>query len=138
MGHRLTPTERVTHSLRDLVDSLRNEFPFVKVDKDKGSDHIGDMIAHILKIKAGYSRWKNPPPQASEIDAMIQRWQDVRENAAFITVADDEFDEDRCVSFNLVPGEDVIIGYANQRHQDVASVLTERIAAVLGYHLTVL
>lgn len=138
MGHRLTPTERAPRSLRDLVNLLRAEFPFVEADKDKGSDHIGDMIAQFLKIKAGYARWKNPPPQAAEVDAMIQRFNNLRENAAFVTVADDEFDEDRCVSFNLVPGEDVIIAYANQRHQEVASALTERIADALGYCAAVL
>ncbi len=138
MGHRLTPTQRAPHRLRELVESLREAFPVVETDKDKGSDHVGDMIAHFLKVKAGYSRRKNPPPQAAEIDAMIQRLEVLRHNAAFVTIADDEFDEDQCVSFNLVPGEDVIIGYANQRHQDIASALTERIAEVLGYHVSVL
>lgn len=135
MGHRLTPPEGSTRSLCDLVNSLREAFPFVQADKEAGSDHIEDMIATFLKIKAGYARRKIPPPQAVEIDITIQRLEGLRERAAFITVADDEFDDDRCVSFNLVPGEDVLIGYANQTHQDVASAITRRIADVLGYCL---
>ncbi len=66
---------------------------------------------------------------------VVQRLEGLRESAAFFTVADDEFDDDRCISFNLVPGEDVIIGYANQMHQEVASAITRRIADVLGYRL---
>lgn len=136
MGHRLTPQGGATRTLRDLIKSLREAFTIVEADRDRGSDHIGDMIAHFLRIKAGYARWKDPPPQAAEIDTFIARLEGLRENAAFITVADVEFDEDQCVRFNLVPGEDVIIGYANQRHQDVASALTTRIAHVLGYDIT--
>lgn len=135
MGHRLKPPEQETRSLRDLVDSLCDAFSFVAANEDEGSDHIGDMITHFLKIKASYARLKNPPQEAAEIDAMIERWEGLRENAAFVTVADNEFDEDQCVSFNLVPGEDIIIGYANQKHQAVASELTRQIADVLGYQV---
>lgn len=135
MGHRLKPPEQETRSLRDLVDSLRDAFSFVAANEDEGSDHIGDMIAHFLKVKAGYARWKDPPPEAVEIDAMIERWEGLRGNAAFVTVGDNEFDEDQRVSFNLIPGEDIIIGYANQRHEEVASELTRRIADVLGYQV---
>ena len=133
MGHRLTPTERSPQTLLDLVTLLRDQFPFVDADQEKGSDHIGDMILQFMKIKSGYERWKNPPPQAAEVDVMIQRFNALRENAAFVTVAEDEFDDDRRVSFNLIPGEDIIIGYASQKHQDSATALTERIADKLGY-----
>lgn len=136
MGHRLVPSERSPRTLAELVSLLRSEFPIVEADRDKGGDHIGDMITHFLKMKDGFARSKKAPPNVSQIDAIIEELQQQRGNAAYVTVADDEFDEDRCVTFNLVPGEDLIIGYANKKHQDVATTITERIAAVIGYELT--
>ncbi|MBX3450846.1 MAG: hypothetical protein KF777_14870 [Planctomycetaceae bacterium] len=138
MGHRLKPTERASRHLDDLVDSLRGAFALVEADAEKGSAIVGDMIAHFLKVKDGYSRWKTPPPQAAEIDALIARFESLREQAAFITLANDESDDDRRISFNLVPGEDIIMGYATPRHEAVVTALTKRVADVLGYEMTVL
>lgn len=134
MTHRLTPRRQASkRSLDQLIEALREAFPVVDADREKGADHIGDMIAHFLRVKKGYSRWKNPPPQAAEIDATIERLDALRNNAAFIVVAEDEYDEDQCVTFNLVPGEAIIVGYANQKHQDTAGPIASRVAEVLGY-----
>lgn len=136
MGHRLKPTERASRHLDDLVDSLRGAFALVEADSAKGSELVGDMIAHFQKVKDGYSRWKTPPPQAAEIDTLIAHFEALRDQAVFITLADDESDGDRRISFNLISGEDIIMGYANQRHEAVATALTKRMADVLGYEMT--
>jgi hypothetical protein len=134
MTHRLTPRHLASQrNLDELIDALRESFPFVNADRDKGADHIGDMIAHFFRIKKGYSRWKSPPPQDAQIDATIERLDGLRNNAAFIVVAEDENDEDQCITFNLVPGEPIVVGYANQKHQDTAGPITSRVAEVLGY-----
>lgn len=134
MGHRLTPTASASQrSLEDLIASLRGAFPIVDADWEKGNDHIGDMIAHFLRMREGYARWKDPPPEAAEIVPLIERLNQLRDKAAYISVAEDDFDEDRCIVFNLVPGEDIIIGYANQRHEDLASPIAIRVAEALGY-----
>lgn len=134
MTHRLKPRRSSSiRSLNQLVEALREAFPIVDVDRERGADHIGDMIAHFLRVKQGYSRWKDPPPLAAEIDAAIERLDGLRNNAAFILVAEDEFDEDRQITFNLVPGEPIIVGYGNQKHQDAAGRIATRVAEILGY-----
>ncbi len=136
MAHRLIPTNCASaQRLDELIATLREAFPFVTADREKGSDHIGDMITHYLQMKAGYARWKNPPPLAAEIDPMIERLNGLRENAAFIVVSDDEHDEDRSITFNMVPGEEIIVGYANQKHQNAAGPIAIRVAEVLDYNI---
>jgi|GEM_PF-4154048 len=60
---------------------------------EAGADHVGDLIAHYLRMKD-----------------------------------DDDQDHDRIVSFSPVPGQAIIVGYANAAHG-----LTLRVADVLGY-----
>lgn len=138
MGHRLTPPAQPSHSLDVLISALREAFPIVEADVEQGSNHIGDMIAHLQKVKAGYARWKTPPAEAAEVDSEIRRLEGLRSNAAFITVATDASNENLVISFNLVPGEDVIVGYANEAHEQAATAIVGKIADVLGYRVDVL
>lgn len=133
MGHRLTPPAHARHSLDELISALREAFPIVEVDFEQGSNYIGDMIAHLQKVRAGYARWKTPPPEAAEVDSEIARLEGLCSNAAFVTVATDASNENLVISFNLVPGEDVIVGYANEAHERVATAIVNQVADVLGY-----
>lgn len=135
MAHRLTPTEYSSkRSLHELIRTLRESFPVVTVDRERGSDHLGDMIAHLIRVRKGYTRWKEPPDYAANIDTMIERLDRLRNNAAFMVVAAVECDDDQCITFNLVPGEAIMIGYANQKHKDMATPISLRVAEVLGYN----
>lgn len=139
MGHRLTPTEQAKeHSLSDLIETLRDTFLFVHADREKGSDVIGDMIAVFLRIKKSCAERPTGASEAAEFDRKIEHVSKLRDNAAFVTIVDDEDDEDQCINFNLVPGEDIIIGYADRKHEDVASKITERVAEAIGYRITLL
>jgi hypothetical protein len=134
MAHRLTPTERSSRRTSDeLIVALRDAFPFVEIDRERGSDVVGDTLVALLRMKSGYSRWKDPPPDVARIDSTIARLNELRGQAVFVTVAEAAGDQDRRISFNLIPGEDIIVGYANQKHQDTATPIAIRVAEILGY-----
>jgi hypothetical protein len=62
MGHRLEATGGKSYlSPQTVVEIVQEEFACVDVDQSAGADQVGDIIAHLLRIKAGYARWKNPP-----------------------------------------------------------------------------
>lgn len=115
-----------------MLELLRVEFEIFDVDRDRGDDLISDMIAHWLTVKRTRENW-NRPGDTSELDAMIERWSSHRGNAAYVVVADVDDDEDRCVDFNLVLGEEILIGYANARHEELSEPLARRIARTFGY-----
>lgn len=64
----------------------------------------------------------------TELDSMTERWSSHRGNAAYVVVADVDDDEDRCVDFNLVPGEEILIGCANARHEELSEPLAKNCA----------
>jgi hypothetical protein len=138
MGHRLTPPAHAPRSLDELISALREVFPIVEVDFEQGGNHIGDMIDHLQRVKAGYTRWKTLCPEADEVDSEIRRLEEQRSNAAFITVGTGANNKNLMISFNLVPGEDVIVGYANEAHERAATAISREIADVLGYSVDVL
>lgn len=134
MGHRLKPHDGMPYlAPAEVVDRLRDSFGHVDADADAGVDHVGDMIAHFLRMKAGYERWKEPPPYAAEIDAEIERLEAVRSEAVSVVVTENPADEDTSFSFDVIPGEDIVIGYANARHEQVATPLVLRAAESLNY-----
>lgn len=133
MSHSLIPTDSTPRrSLDEMLELLRDEFDIFGVDRDRGDDLISDMIAHWLMMKRTRESW-NKPGDTTELDAMIERWSSHRGNAAYVVVADVDNDEDRCVDLNLVPGEEILIGYANARHEELSEPLARRIARTLGY-----
>jgi hypothetical protein len=74
-----------------------------------------------------------PDAKTGRLGVFSESADGLRNNAAFMIVAEDEYDEDQCITFNLAPGEVIVIGYANQKHQDTASPIAVRVAEVLGY-----
>jgi len=134
MAHRLTPTAATPErTLPELLSLLESSFSVFKFDHQQGDLHIDQMIGQWQIILTGYSRWKSPPPQMAELRSQIERFTALRGNAAFVHVADDERDQDLAVHFNLIPNEEIIIGYANQLHETKATAVTLRVATVLGY-----
>jgi hypothetical protein len=134
MAHHLVPHPGSEyHMPADVVDRLREEFPFVEVDREAGSDHVGDMITHFLRMKAGYERWKTPPPEAKELEQMIERLSRRRNEAVLVTVADDLSSEFGYVTFVVVPGEPLFFDCSCQQHEEAATSLVERIARNLNY-----
>ncbi|MCA8986556.1 MAG: hypothetical protein KDA78_02885 [Planctomycetaceae bacterium] len=134
MSHSLTPTDTTPLApLDDMLERLREEFPVFESDRERGEDIIGDMIAHWLKMKRTWESWSKPG-DTTELSELITHWQNHRGNAAYCVVADVDSDEDRCITFNLVLGEEILISYANARHQELSTPLTKRVASTLGYH----
>lgn len=115
-----------------MLQLLCDEFSVFDVDRDRGNELISDMITHWLKMKRTRESW-NKPGDTTGLDSMMERWSAHRGNAAYVFVADVENDEDRRVHFNLVPGEQILIGYANAQHEELAEPLVRRIAQTLGY-----
>lgn len=134
MSQSLTPGEDTpSRTLDEMLDLLRCSFRVVQFDREMGDEHIQSMIEHWNRMKLGYARHKNPPPAAAQIDAHIKEANRKVGNAAFVLVADDPNDEDQSVRFNLVPDDEILIGFANRAHEDAATGLVERIAVVLEY-----
>ena len=136
MGHRLKPNIGMPHlAPSEVVERLRDSFTHVDADRDAGADHVGDMITHFLRMKAGYERWKEPPPYAAEIDEQIARLEAVRSDAVSVEITENPADEDTSFSFAVIPGEDIVIGYANAQHEQVATPLVLRAAEALNYQV---
>ncbi|MGY8769163.1 MAG: hypothetical protein ACKVH8_12155 [Pirellulales bacterium] len=134
MPHSLTPNANTPkRTLDELLHVLRDNFSVFESDRDKGDQHITQMIGHWQRMLDGYKRWKDPPPQIGELQSQMERFSALRGNAAFVVVAADEYNEDLAVSFNLIPDEEILIGYANQTHQDMATQISFRVATVLCY-----
>lgn len=136
MTDRLTPLpDSPTRTLDEMIGCLREEFRFVDADLHRGSDHIGDMITQFLRMIDGFRKWPRPPEYADEIRSAIDRLSGKRESAAYIVLGDDANEEDSLIEFNLVPGEDIVIGYTGQNHEEIGSLYARRVAEALGYEL---
>jgi hypothetical protein len=133
MAHSLVPTESTPRrSLDEILELLRGEFPVFDADRKRGDDIISEMIACWLRMKRTRESW-NKPGDTNGLDSMIEHWSAIQGNAAFVVVADVDNDEDRSIAFNLVPGEEILIGYANAKHEESSEPLTKRVAQTLGY-----
>ncbi len=120
-----------------IVNLLRGEFEFVDADQAAGANHVGDMIAHLMRIKEGYDRWKDPPPDAAQINVNIAKLEAARDGAINVTLSDDPSSEFRYVSFTIIPGEPLFLGYCCQHHEDEAVPLLQRLAFALGYESSI-
>lgn len=136
MAHRLEPhSKQAFLSPDEVLERLRDEFRCVEADREAGADHVGDMIAALLRMKAGQER---RPVQyrthdVAELDRTIARLEQVREQAISVSVGDDSATEFGQVNFAIVPEEPLLIGYSCRQHEDVATGLSNRIATVLNY-----
>ncbi len=95
------------------------------------------MIAHLLRIKAGYSRWRDPPPEAARLDDVIAQLEAVREEAIMVTLGDDTASEFGWIRFAIIPEEPMIIGFSCGQHEDKATPLVRRVVDVLGYNVVI-
>lgn len=73
MLHCLTPNaDTPKRTLDELLDILREKFAVFDSDRDKGDQHINQMIEHWQRMLDGYKRWKDPPPQIIELESQIE------------------------------------------------------------------
>ena len=119
--------------VKEIVERLCDVFEYVSSDAGVGAEQVGDMIAHLRRMKAGLKKRKELPPMAAEIDKQIARLEATRAEAVNIVVIADPLDEDASFSFTALPGDDLMIGYANAQHEATATPLVERAAEALGY-----
>lgn len=134
MGHRLTSTATTPNrTLQELLTVLSGEFGVCEHDHEKGDLHIDQMVAHWQKMLDGFSRWKTPPAETTELRQQITKFNGLKGNAAFVLIADEAGDADKTISFNLIPNEEILIGYADELHEQQATPVTLRLADVLHY-----
>jgi hypothetical protein len=137
MAHELAPHLGQSFlSLNEVISRLRCEFAQVTVDRQAGSDVVGDMIAAWCNIKAAYRRWREPPSEAARLDQLIDRFSVLRDQAVLIGVCDDPASEFGYIDFTAVPGEPLLVAYCCEQHEDAARPFVARIAAVLNYTVT--
>ena len=137
MAHRLVPGVGTDYlQPARALELLCDEFPICDGDLSAGADHVHEMIAQFLRMKAGYARWKSPPPHAAELDDLISKLAAVTNDAIMVTVADSATPEYAYLNFAIVPGEPLIIGYCCQQHEVEAAPLVQRLASTLGYVAT--
>lgn len=134
MSHRLSPRfDQSWLTPDEVVERLREEFRFVQADREAGADHVGDMIAALLRMKAGRQRGRDASHESSEIDRVIARLELVRDDAMAMSVSDDPASEFEQLEFAIVPGEPILIGYSCRQHEDAGTLLAKRVAAALNY-----
>jgi hypothetical protein len=90
-------------------------------DREAAQDHIGDMIAHLLKLNAS--------PE------MIENHRVASETAIQITLADDPDDADAVVRFVAMPDTPIFVGFSSAEHEEKSLPLLQRVANALGYEL---
>jgi hypothetical protein len=59
----------------------------------------------------------------------------VRSDAVSVEITENPADEDTSFSFVVIPGEDIVIGYANAQHEQVATPLVLLAAEALNYQV---
>lgn len=134
MPHSLTPNaDTAKRTLDELLGVLLENFAVVDIDRARGDQYIDQMLAQWQRMLDGYKRWKEPPPQVGELESQMAKFSSYRGNAAFVQVGEEANNADLTVAFNLIPGEEIIIGYANQTHQDRATPIALGVASKLGY-----
>lgn len=139
MGHRLSPKSDADSLLpSDVVARLYDFFPNVSVDSSAGASHVDEMIAQYQRMQRGFERWKDPPPEAIELTSMIERLESLRSDAISVSVTDAPHDENRSITFTLIPGEDILIGYASQQHEEKSTEIVMRIADAISYDVSLL
>ncbi len=139
MGHQLSPRNDSPHlTPTEILERLRDEFAYVNSDAKAGSDQVGDMLAHLRRMKANFEKRREPPPMAAEVEHQISRLEAVRSEAISIVVIDDPLNEDASFSCTVIPGDDLIVGYASAQHEQSATPLVKRAAEALSYSMTLI
>src|SRR4051812_8996384 len=123
MAHRRSPKHgRDYLTPSEVVRRLREEFAIVQADQDAGADHVGDMIAQFLRMRA---------PRE-----IIEAHRKAQPEAIRVTVAD-EAEGKACSSFVAMPDDGLFIGcHSGQREQSTEGLL-RRCAEALGYEAEV-
>jgi hypothetical protein len=123
MAHRLSPKVGQPYlSPSEVVRRLRDEFDFVDADREAGADHVGDMIAQFLRMRA---------PQE-----IIEAHRKAQPEAIQISVADEPAGE-AYLSFVAMPEEGLFIGYHSGGHERATEASLRRCAQALGYEIEV-
>lgn len=121
MSHELKPKDGAPFLAPvEAISRLRSEFDYVTVDSDAGADHVGEMLATFLRLKA---------PETT-----VQFYSS-RQKQSFMVEIADAADTDLSVYFALVPDVALLIGYSSAQDEAVCLPLVERCARALGYQV---
>ena len=119
MAHTLEPARnKPLHDPQVALQLLREEFAFVDADADEGQDRVGEILMHLIRLKA---------PQMI-IDSVAA----ARETAIAVTVSDDA-NSDLYLTFLLRSDEGPFIGYSSHAEERALQPLVKRAAMALGY-----
>ena len=122
MAHRLDPKSgRSPLGPEEVVRRLRQEFVAVDEDREAGARHIDQMVAQFRRM--------NAPGEI--IEAHLR----MRDEAIHVVVTDDPTSEEAYLSFTVMPGEGLFIGYHSRQHEDAARPVLEQCAQALGYEI---
>ena len=124
MAHQLSPrTGRIYLTPSEVVRRLREEFAVVDVDGDAGADHVGDMIAQFLRMRAP--------------EEIVEAHRRAQSEAIQVTIAD-EPEGDPSLTFVVMPDDVVFIGYHSLEHEQETEGLLRRCAEALGYEIALI
>jgi hypothetical protein len=123
MAHKLFPREGQSFlSPEEIVARLREEFRYVEVDPEGGADHVGDMIAYMLRLNVA--------------QAIVNELRQAQPRARRITVSDEattsEWDS---LHFVAIPDSPPFFGYHSSAHEQAVAPLLRRCAAALDYDI---
>lgn len=103
----------------EIVARLEDEFDYVAIDAEAGRQHVGDMLATFIRLKA--------PNEIIEFHVKAQH------EAVKILFSDDPTNDDAVLQTVAMPGGDLFFGYHSSQHQQITDELVQRCAAILGY-----
>lgn len=122
MAHVLIPPPGTPHlPPEEAVRRLRGAFKVVEADAEKGREHAASMIQQRLR--------------RGDAGAAVERLRAVQAEAVQVTLSDVPQSPEEYLRFAVVPGEPIVVGYYDGRHERAARPLLKRCAEALGYRI---
>jgi|SRR4051812_21966439 hypothetical protein len=128
MGHELAPESGRFLPLAEVLARLEREFRIVEVSQEQAQEQIDRMLQYGDQLAAR---------GVQESLAVSTDLRKVRDSSVMVGLADKKRYGKACLRFLLKPDRVIFIDYEDGHHEDASKPLLKRVAATLGYRITV-
>ena len=123
MSSELSPVDGQPYlSNREALARIIDEFSMVIIDRVDRRKHMDQAIAQLLRMEAPVE--------------VVEEYRAKRDRTPMVQITDDPQSETCYLRFMLIPDRRILVGYHSGRHEKDSEPLLERLAAVLGYQVT--
>ncbi len=123
MSSELSPLDNRPYlSNPEALARIIDEFSMVIIDRVDGRKQMDQAIAQLLRMEA--------PTEA------VEEYRVKRDGTPMVQITDDPQSETCYLRFMLIPDRGILVGPHSGRHEKDSEPVLERLAAVLGYQVT--